>query len=163
MTRRCSPSRVSSKRRCRGRGGRLPWPGRRKRSARGTAIVPLVHAASVLRSGTRSAKESKGSRSSCLDFPKRRERPPLAFTRTKERFCCVIAQTRRSARCALTEDTMNRLGWLTGCALALACAHEGKSVTGESETKMPNAAATEGVKPQAPSTADASKQKEVVA
>jgi tetratricopeptide (TPR) repeat protein len=58
---------------------------------------------------------------------------------------------------------MNRLGWLTGCALALACAHEGKSVTGESETKMPSAAATEGVKPQAPSTADASKQKEVVA
>src|SRR5262245_28240568 len=30
---------------------------------------------------------------------------------------------------------MKSLGWLTGCALALACAHEGKGVVGESDTK----------------------------
>jgi hypothetical protein len=26
---------------------------------------------------------------------------------------------------------MKSLGWLAGCALAIACAHEGKSVVGE--------------------------------
>jgi hypothetical protein len=31
---------------------------------------------------------------------------------------------------------MKSLGWLTGYALALACADEGKSVAGESDTKM---------------------------
>jgi pimeloyl-ACP methyl ester carboxylesterase len=36
---------------------------------------------------------------------------------------------------------MKSLGWLTGCALALACAHEGKSVAGESDTKMQGAVA----------------------
>lgn len=57
---------------------------------------------------------------------------------------------------------MKRLGWLMGCALALACAHESKSVAGESETKM-QGTATEAAKPQAASTADASKQQEAAA
>ena len=31
---------------------------------------------------------------------------------------------------------MKSFGWLTGCALALACAHEGKGIVAESDTKM---------------------------
>jgi len=41
---------------------------------------------------------------------------------------------------------MKSLGWLTGCALALACAHEGKGV-GETDTKMKGAAAGEAPQP----------------
>jgi len=50
---------------------------------------------------------------------------------------------------------MKSLGWLTGCALALACAHEGKSVVGERDTKM-QATAAEASQPSANSRADAS-------
>jgi hypothetical protein len=50
---------------------------------------------------------------------------------------------------------MKSLGWLTGCALALACAHEGKSVVGESNTKMQGTAAADASQPQPASTADA--------
>src|SRR4051812_16032336 len=32
--------------------------------------------------------------------------------------------------------TMKIYGWLTGCALALACAHESEGIVGESERKM---------------------------
>jgi pimeloyl-ACP methyl ester carboxylesterase len=46
------------------------------------------------------------------------------------------------------------LGWLTGCALALSCAHEGKGVVGESDTKMQGTVAEEASQPQAASTAD---------
>jgi pimeloyl-ACP methyl ester carboxylesterase len=52
---------------------------------------------------------------------------------------------------------MKSLGWLTGCALALACAHEGKGVVGESDTKMQGTVAEEASQPQADSTADAAK------
>jgi hypothetical protein len=55
---------------------------------------------------------------------------------------------------------MKSLGWLTGCLLALACAHEGKGVASESNTKMQGAAAGEASQPQAASTAYASNQKE---
>jgi len=34
---------------------------------------------------------------------------------------------------------MKSLGWLTGCALALACAHEGKSAVGESDANKQGA------------------------
>src|SRR6202171_4274913 len=50
---------------------------------------------------------------------------------------------------------MKRLGWLTGCALALACAHEGKGVVGESDTKMQGTVAGEASQPQADSTGGA--------
>src|SRR5436853_1815529 len=50
---------------------------------------------------------------------------------------------------------MKSLGWLTGCALALACAHEGKGVAGESGTNMKGTAAAEASQPQAASTAEA--------
>jgi len=50
---------------------------------------------------------------------------------------------------------MKSLGWLTGCALALACAHEGKSVAGDSDTKMQGTLAAEMSQPQAASTAEA--------
>jgi tetratricopeptide (TPR) repeat protein len=56
---------------------------------------------------------------------------------------------------------MKRLGWLTGCALALACAHEGKSVA--AETKMQGTAAAEEAKPQVASTSDASKKETAAA
>jgi pimeloyl-ACP methyl ester carboxylesterase len=46
------------------------------------------------------------------------------------------------------------LGWLTGCALALSCAHEGKGVVGESDTKMQGTVAEEASQPQAASAAD---------
>ncbi len=49
---------------------------------------------------------------------------------------------------------MKSLGWLTGCALALACAHEGKSVAGDSDTKMQGTLAAEMSQPQAASTAE---------
>src|SRR5258708_17112 len=52
---------------------------------------------------------------------------------------------------------MKSLGWLTGCALALACAQEGKGVVGESDTKMQGTVAEEASQPQADSTADAAK------
>src|SRR6267143_948241 len=55
---------------------------------------------------------------------------------------------------------MKSLGWLTGCALALACAHEGKSVVRESDTKMQGTGAGEASQPQADSMAYASNQKE---
>src|SRR6267378_1742954 len=42
---------------------------------------------------------------------------------------------------------MKSLGWLTGCALALACAHEGKSVVRESDTKMQGTGAGEASRP----------------
>jgi tetratricopeptide (TPR) repeat protein len=51
-----------------------------------------------------------------------------------------------------------------GCALALACAHQGKDVAGESETKRQSTAATtEAARPQVAATADASKQQEAAA
>jgi len=50
---------------------------------------------------------------------------------------------------------MKSLGWLTGCALALACAHEGKGVVG-SDTNLKGTVAAEASQPQADSTADAS-------
>jgi pimeloyl-ACP methyl ester carboxylesterase len=37
---------------------------------------------------------------------------------------------------------MKSFGWLTGCALALACAHEGKGVVGESDATMKGTVAT---------------------
>jgi hypothetical protein len=49
---------------------------------------------------------------------------------------------------------MKSLGWLTACALALACAHERKGVVGESDTKMQGTVAGETTQPQADSTAD---------
>ena len=49
---------------------------------------------------------------------------------------------------------MKSLGWLTGCALALSCAHEGKGVVGESDTKMQGTVAEEASQPQAASAAD---------
>jgi pimeloyl-ACP methyl ester carboxylesterase len=52
---------------------------------------------------------------------------------------------------------MKSRGWLTGCALALACAHEGKGVVGESDSKM-HGPATQASQPPAPPTADASRQ-----
>jgi pimeloyl-ACP methyl ester carboxylesterase len=48
---------------------------------------------------------------------------------------------------------MKSLGWLTGCALALACAHEGKGVAGESDAKTQGAVAGAASQPQADSTA----------
>jgi pimeloyl-ACP methyl ester carboxylesterase len=50
---------------------------------------------------------------------------------------------------------MKSLGWLTGCALALACAHESKGVAAESDTKMQGTVAAQSSQPQAASTADA--------
>src|SRR5437016_11076120 len=50
---------------------------------------------------------------------------------------------------------MKSLGWLTGVALALACAHEDKGVVRESDTAMKGTVATQASKPQAASTADA--------
>jgi pimeloyl-ACP methyl ester carboxylesterase len=44
---------------------------------------------------------------------------------------------------------MKSLGWLTGCALALACAHESKGVVGDTDTKMKAAAAREASQPPA--------------
>ena len=56
---------------------------------------------------------------------------------------------------------MKSLGWLTGCALALACAHERKGVVGESDTKMRGTVAGETTQPQADSTADASNNQNI--
>src|ERR1700682_6404338 len=50
---------------------------------------------------------------------------------------------------------MNKLGWITGCTLALACAHQGKDIVGESDSKMQGAAAAGTAQPA--STADVSK------
>ena len=50
---------------------------------------------------------------------------------------------------------MKSLGWLTGCALALACAHESKGVAAESDTKMQGTVAAQSSQAQAASTADA--------
>src|SRR5437763_295599 len=50
---------------------------------------------------------------------------------------------------------MKSLGWLTGCAIALACAHEGKGVVAESDGKTQGAVAAQPSQPQAASTADA--------
>src|SRR6267143_177776 len=50
---------------------------------------------------------------------------------------------------------MKSLGWLTGCTLAFACAHEGKGVVSESDRKMQGTVAEEASQPQAASTADA--------
>jgi len=50
---------------------------------------------------------------------------------------------------------MKSLGWLTGCALALACAHEGKGVVGEGDANKQGTVASEASQPQAASTADA--------
>jgi len=44
------------------------------------------------------------------------------------------------------------LGWLTGCALALSCAHEGKGVVGEIDTKMQGTVAADASQPQADAT-----------
>ena len=49
---------------------------------------------------------------------------------------------------------MKSLGWLTGCALALACAHEGKGVVGEGDANKQGTVASEASQPQADSTAD---------
>src|SRR5262245_25126908 len=48
---------------------------------------------------------------------------------------------------------MKSLGWLAGSALALACAHEGKGVAGESDTKAQGTVAAEGSQVPAGSTA----------
>jgi len=56
---------------------------------------------------------------------------------------------------------MKSLGWLTGCALTLACAHERKGVVGESDTKMRGTVAGETTQPQADSTADASNNQNI--
>ena len=45
---------------------------------------------------------------------------------------------------------MKSLGWLTGCALALSCAHEG--VVGEIDTKMQGTVAADASQPQADAT-----------
>src|SRR5438445_336916 len=58
---------------------------------------------------------------------------------------------------------MNRLGWLMGCTLALACAHGSKDVASESDTKMQGAAAAETGLPQPVSTADVSKSEAAAA
>jgi pimeloyl-ACP methyl ester carboxylesterase len=50
---------------------------------------------------------------------------------------------------------MKSRGWLAGCALALACAHESKGVVGASDTNMKGAVATEASQPQAAPTAEA--------
>jgi hypothetical protein len=50
---------------------------------------------------------------------------------------------------------MKSLGSLTGCALALACAHESNAVVGLSDTKTQGTVAGEASQPQAASTADA--------
>jgi len=50
---------------------------------------------------------------------------------------------------------MKRLGSLTGFALALACAHEGKGVAGGSDPKTQGAGAVGATQPQAASTPDA--------
>src|SRR3982074_3559007 len=50
---------------------------------------------------------------------------------------------------------MKSLGWLTGCALALACAHQDKGVVRESDTAMKGTVATQASQPQAASAADA--------
>ena len=50
---------------------------------------------------------------------------------------------------------MKSLGWLIGCALALACAHEGKGVVGERDTNMKGTVAADVSQPQSASTADA--------
>ena len=44
---------------------------------------------------------------------------------------------------------MKSIGFLTGCALALACAHEGKGVVADTGTKMQGAAAGEASQPPA--------------
>jgi pimeloyl-ACP methyl ester carboxylesterase len=51
---------------------------------------------------------------------------------------------------------MKRFGCLTGCALALACAHESKSMALASDTKTQGTAAPTAVQPQADSTSGAS-------
>ena len=58
---------------------------------------------------------------------------------------------------------MNRLGWLMGCTLALACAHGSKDVASESDTKMQGAAAAETGTTQPASTADVSKNEAAAA
>src|SRR5438309_1733994 len=50
---------------------------------------------------------------------------------------------------------MKVFGWLTSCALALACAHEGKGVAGASDTKTQDAITVGASQPQAASAADA--------
>src|SRR2546421_2576531 len=50
---------------------------------------------------------------------------------------------------------MKSLGWMTGCALALAYAHEDKGVVRESDTNMKGTVATQASQPKADSTADA--------
>ena len=52
---------------------------------------------------------------------------------------------------------MNRLGWLMGCTLAFACAHQGKEVVSESDKKMQGTAAAETGRAPPASTADVSK------
>src|SRR5712692_2751324 len=86
-----------------------------------------------------------------LTFPACGEPHPRAVARTEN---AAAATTDRRPRCA-REITMKSLGWLTGCALALACAHEGKGVVGESDTNKQGTAAADASQPQAASTADA--------
>jgi pimeloyl-ACP methyl ester carboxylesterase len=50
------------------------------------------------------------------------------------------------------EVTVKSLGWLTGCALALSCAHEGKGIVGEIDTKMQGTVAADASQPQADAT-----------
>jgi len=54
---------------------------------------------------------------------------------------------------------MKSFGWLTGCALALSCAHESKGVVGGSDTKTQGTVAAAASQPQADSTASDSNQK----
>jgi len=65
-----------------------------------------------------------------------------------------LLHTAGAPRLRAGEVTVKSLGWLTGCALALSCAHEGKGVVGESDTKMQGTVAEEASQPQADSTAD---------
>jgi len=89
---------------------------------------------------------------SLLDFPACGNCHPSAAARTEN--VAATATDRRSPRCD-REVTMKSLGWLTGCALALACAHEGKGVVSESGTNMQGTVAADASQPQAASTADA--------
>jgi hypothetical protein len=53
---------------------------------------------------------------------------------------------------------MKSIGWLTGCALALACAHEGKPVASGSDSKIQGTGAGEAPRPQAGSMAYSASQ-----
>src|SRR6266446_2447492 len=109
-----------------------------------------------------------------ISFRQRRRAvaPQLDFRRLRERCPCgpnarrllpLRLTPRRPNAQSAWEKTMNRLGWLMGCTLALACAHESKDVVSQSDTKMQGSAAAETGKPQPASTADVSKNEAAAA